>query len=185
MTTEPPPRYCEAGQPTRPVENLGSRSTGQENLEYEGDRTKETLVSDDVKITRLKSIELFKDADKKALQHLASAADEIEVKAGTVLITEGHVHHEGYIIAEGTVCVIVGGEEVAEIAAGELVGELALFGHNVVASATVKAKTNVRVFVLPYNRFDEILEGNPSLTKAILRQLAGRLQAMDVLYKEH
>lgn len=143
-----------------------------------------SLHRHDAKIDRLKSIPLFSNADKKALEHLASAADEVTVKAGTALISEGHRHNEGYLIVRGSVTVEVGGNEVAEVPAGELIGELALFGANPVASATVKAATEADLLVIPYNRFDEILDDNPSLTKAIAQQLASRLQKMDQLYEE-
>jgi CRP-like cAMP-binding protein len=138
----------------------------------------------DAKIDRLKSIPLFRNADKKALEHLASAADEITVPAGTALITEDHRHTEGYLIVEGTVTVEVGGNKVADVPAGELIGELALFGDSPVASATVKTATETSVLVIPYNRFDQILDDNPALTKAIAKQLAVRLQKMDQLYEE-
>lgn len=138
----------------------------------------------DAKMDRLQSIELFKNADKQALEHLASAADEITIVAGKALITEGHRHNEGYVIVSGSVEVTVGGKVVAEVPAGELIGELALLSHNVLASATVTAKTETSLLVIPYNRFDEILDDNPSLTKAIAKQLAVRLQHMDQLYEQ-
>lgn len=143
-----------------------------------------SLHRPDAKIERLKSIPLFSHADKKALEHLASAADEVTVAAGTALITEDHRHNEGYVIVDGSVSVEVGGNKVAEVPAGELIGELALFGDDPVASATVKAVTETSLLVIPYNRFDQILDDNPSLTKAIAKQLASRLQKMDQLYEE-
>lgn len=138
----------------------------------------------DAKIERLKKIELFKSADKQALEHLAAAADEVTIGAGKVLTVEGHRHNEGYVIVSGSVEVAVGGKVVAEVPAGELIGELALLTQSTVASATVTAKIETSVLVIPYNRFDEILDDNPSLTKAIAKQLANRLQKMDALYEE-
>ncbi len=140
------------------------------------------LHRDDRKTERLQAIDLFSEADKKALSHLASAADELHLKPGSVLISEGHIHTGGYVIAEGTVSVLIDDEEVAEIPEGQVVGELGLFGGDPKASATVVAKTEAVVFVIPYNRFDEILDDNPGLLKAITRQLAARLRAMDALY---
>lgn len=138
----------------------------------------------DAKIDRLRSIELFKNADKKALMHLASAADEVTLSTGTRLLTEGHLHNEGYVIVSGSVEVTVGGDVVAEIPAGELIGELALLTAKSVASATVTATSETSVLVIPYNRFDEILDDNPTLTKAIATQLANRLIKMDRLFEE-
>ena len=79
--------------------------------------------------------------------------------------------------------VLIDGDVVAEIGEGEVVGELALFTHNPVATATVVAKTDVVAYAIPYNRFDQILDENPQLTKAIAKQLASRLVSMDLLYR--
>ncbi len=138
----------------------------------------------DAKMDRLKAIPLFAHAETKALEHLASAADEVTVAAGTVLIKEGSRHHEGYVIISGSVRVDVGDQHVADVPAGELIGELALFGATALASATVSAATETELLVIPYNRFDQILDDNPLLTKAMAKQLANRLQKMDRLYEE-
>jgi len=138
----------------------------------------------DPKIDRIKGIAFFADADKEALDHLASAADEVTVAAGTVLTTEGGLLNEAYVIMSGSVEVLVGGEIVAEIPAGEMIGELSLLAHRPTSSATVRTKTESALLVIPHNRFDEILDDNPGFTKAIAKQLATRLQKMDELFEE-
>lgn len=136
------------------------------------------LRNQDAKANRLQGIELFKDADKKALEHLEQAADEVSVKTGTVIITQGQHHNEGYVLLSGSVTVEVDGEHVADIHAVEVFGEIGLFA-NTPASATVRARTDLNVLVIPYNRFDQILDDNPALTKAIAKKLAVRLHEMD------
>ncbi len=143
-----------------------------------------SLHHPNAKVERLKKIELFEHADRKALEHLASAADEAVLSPGQKLVAEGHRHNEGYVIVSGSVQVEIGGEVVAEVGAGGLIGELGLFGANVVASATVSAVTETSVLVIPYNRFDTILDENPSFTKSIAKQLSIRLQKMDDLYED-
>jgi len=140
------------------------------------------LLHHDAKVDRLAAIPLFAGASQTALKHLATAADEASVPAGSTLIHQGHDHHEGYLIMSGVVEVIVDGEKVAEIGEGELVGELGLFGQRP-ASATVKALTPVDTLIIPYNRFDQILDDNPTLTKAVAIKLAARLHHMDLLHR--
>lgn len=142
------------------------------------------LRNQDAKANRLHAIDLFKDADKTAIEHLEQAADEAAVKAGTVIITQGNRHNEGYILLEGTVAVEVDGEHVADIEAVEVFGEIGLFS-NTPASATVKATTDLRVLIIPHNRFDQILDDNPTLTKAIAKKLALRLHEMDAQHGQH
>jgi CRP-like cAMP-binding protein len=134
----------------------------------------------DAKIERLRSVPLFADADKNALKHLASAADEITVPEGQAVIVEGHRHQDGFLILSGTAAVFIGGEKIAEVGEGAMVGELSLFGFGP-ASATVRATSELSVLSIPANRFDQLLDDNPALTKSIARQLAGRLHAADEL----
>ncbi len=132
---------------------------------------------DDPKIDRLSRVELFKGADKAALRHLATAVDEVTVAAGSNLIHQGHHHNEAFVITRGTVDVIVDGSIVAQLGEGQMVGELGLFSVEP-ASATVTAIEETDLIVIPYNRFDSVLDDNPSMSKQIARQLAARLRAM-------
>lgn len=132
----------------------------------------------DQKEERLRGLALFKDGDRKAIAHLAALADEAKVEAGQTLITEGHQHHEVYVIESGTASVLIDGNEVAEIPAGEMVGEVGFFARQP-ASATVRAKTDMMVLVIPYNGFESTLEENPAMVRAVLNELAERLYATD------
>ena len=142
-------------------------------------------LHNDAKIDRLKEVPLFSQATKDGLQHLASAADEITVSAGQKFITQGSLTHEAYVILSGSVAVAIDGESIATIPAGEIVGELGLFGHHH-ASATVSAVDAVELLSIPYNRFDQIMDDNPAMVKAMAKELAGRLYRMDArLSDEH
>jgi CRP-like cAMP-binding protein len=132
----------------------------------------------DPKEARLLAVPLFAKADHAALRHLASAADEVSIEAGHTLIEQGHQNHEIYVIEEGMATVEIDGTEIAEITAGEFVGELGFFVQGP-ATATVRAKTAAELLVIPYNRFDQILDDNPSLVRAIAAELAARLHATD------
>ena len=132
----------------------------------------------DAKEIRLQGLPLFKNANKKAISHLASAADEATVPAGRTLIVQGHMSNEMYVIESGTASVLIDGKEVAEIPAGEMFGELGFFVTGP-ATATVDAKTEMTVLVIPHNRFDVILNENPDLVREIASELAERLHATD------
>lgn len=132
----------------------------------------------DAKKDRLRALDLFKKADNDAIEHLASAADEVSVKAGQVMIQQGRAHNELYIIESGSASVEVDGNAVATIPAGEMFGELGFFVGEP-ASATVKAESEMAVLIIPYNRFGQILDDNPRLVRELAADLAGRLYAMD------
>lgn len=132
----------------------------------------------DEKQQRLAGLAMFKGADAKALRHLAGAADEVTVEAGDTLIREGTANQELYIFETGGAKVEIDGKHVADIPAGELIGELGYFVRTP-PSATVTAVEESVVLVIPYNRFAEILDDNPQLVRAIAVDLAERLHAMD------
>lgn len=132
----------------------------------------------DPKVARIQRLPLFREASRKALGHLASAVDEVSVGPGYTLISQGHNHGEGFVVEEGTAEVVVDGTVVAEIPAGEMIGELGMFSRGP-ASATVRAKTEMVLLVIPYNRVDQILDENPAMVRAVATELADRLRAMD------
>jgi len=137
-----------------------------------------SFLHHDAKVDRIGSLPLFKNAERKALEHIAEASDEVQIPAGKVLIREGTFHSEGYIIEKGSLSVSVGGKDVATIPAGQMVGEVGLFGHGP-ASATVTTAEDVVALVIPNSRFDQMLDEVPGLAKCLAIRLAERLHEMD------
>ena len=135
-------------------------------------------MSADSKEDRLKKLALFREADRDAIENLASAADEVSVEPGRVLIQQGTRHNELYVLTSGSAVVEVDGEQVATIPAGEMVGELSFFISKA-ASATVRTDSQSDVLVIPYNRLDQILDDNPALVRHIAAELADRLYETD------
>ncbi len=135
-------------------------------------------MSSDKKEDRLKKLALFREADDHAIENLASAADEVTVESGRVLIEQGSRHNELYVLTSGSAVVEVDGEKVADIPAGEMVGELSFFISKA-ASATVRTDSEANVLVIPYNRLDQILDDNPSLVRHMAAELADRLYETD------
>lgn len=135
------------------------------------------MVSD-AKAERLRNLPLFKGAGDEAIQHLASGADEVTVEAGHTLISQGRHHQEMFVLESGEAVVEIDDIQVAKVAAGEFVGELGYF-TKAPASATVRTVAECRLLVIPYNRFAQILDDNPRMVRAIVVELAERLQAAD------
>jgi len=136
------------------------------------------MAASNPKVDRMRTVKFFADASDKAMETLSRAADEVSVDAGKVLITEGLFHQEAYVIESGEAEVLVGDDIVATIGEGEMVGEVSFFCRGT-ATATVRAKTQMNIIAIPYNRIDAVLEENPKMLRAIAEELAGRLRDMD------
>ncbi len=139
-------------------------------------------MATDPKMDRLAAIPLFSRADRKALEHLAAAAEEIDVPSGHVLIREGRTHSELFILSSGAASVTIDGNEVAALQPGSVFGELAMF-ERVPATATVTTTEASTLTLIPYNRTDQILDENPAFVRGIAGQLAARLRATDELLR--
>ncbi len=104
----------------------------------------------------LRSIALFESLPADARRTIAQHAEELDVPAGNELARQGAFAYEFFVIEDGTASVEVGGSQVAELGAGEFVGELELLGDGT-ATATVTTVTDAVVWVSTSAEFDGVL----------------------------
>jgi CRP-like cAMP-binding protein len=101
------------------------------------------------------------------LRRLQELSTPITVPAGTVLLREGTVGREALLVACGQLLVERGGEPVAVVEPGGVVGEQAvLLGGP--RNATVRAATDVEVLAMNPQEFNMVLEDCPTLARGIL-----------------
>lgn len=132
------------------------------------------LFSQDKKVESLKRAPLFEDLTRKELVQLARLSDDVEIPADRVLFKEGELGREFFVLVEGEVDVVRKGKRVATLGAGDFVGEISLV-EPTPRTATVKAKTPLRCFVLAPKDFQQMLDENPSVERKVLRALARRV----------
>ena len=133
-------------------------------------------VSASGKIDLLKRVPLFGQCSKKDLQNIAQIADELDFRAGKVLIEEGERGREFFVIVEGEVEVRRKGRKVATLGPGDFVGEMALLSKSP-RTATVTAVTALDVLVISDRAFLDLLNRMPDLWLKIARALAERAAA--------
>jgi Cyclic nucleotide-binding domain len=81
------------------------------------------------------------------------------LKEDETLVEQGEAGSDLYLILDGVLVVEAGGEGVAEVGPGAIVGEKALFEEGGTRTATLRARTPARVAVLPADAIDrEALE---------------------------
>ncbi len=132
------------------------------------------LFSQDTKVEALKRAPLFEGLSKKELTQLARVSEDMEIPEGTTLTKEGEIGHEFFVIVDGETQVKRKGRSLGTRGAGDFVGEIALL-EQVPRTATVTAKTPLRVFVLTSTDFHHLLEENPKVERKVLRTLAKRV----------
>ncbi len=132
------------------------------------------LFSQDTKVEALKRAPLFEGLSRKELTQLARVSEDMEIPQGATLTREGEFGHEFFVIVEGETQVKRKGRSLGNRQAGDFIGEIALL-EQVPRTATVTAKTPLRVFVLTSKDFHHLLEENPKVERKVLRTLAKRV----------
>jgi CRP/FNR family cyclic AMP-dependent transcriptional regulator len=132
------------------------------------------LVSQNTKVEALKRAPLFEGLSRKELRELAKGVEDLEVEAATVLCREGRRGSEFFVIVEGEVEITRDGKRLASLGPGDFFGEISIL-ENVPRTATVTARTPLRVFVLTRQYFKGLLLRNPAVEGKVLRSLAKRV----------
>ena len=136
-------------------------------------------VSRKRKTDLLRTIPLFSECSRRELEAVAAVADELSLPAGRVLIEQGAVGRELFVLIDGEVAVTQNGKTVAVRRGGDFIGELALVTHRR-RSATATATTDVRTLVVDGRVFDRLMRDVPTIAPKVLRAVGERLPADDL-----
>ena len=128
----------------------------------------------DVKIQALKRAPLFEDLSRKELLEVAKLSDEVRIPAGRVLAKQGEIGHEFFVVVDGEAEFTRNGRKLPIPKPVHFFGEISLI-ENTERLATVKAKTDMDIFVLGEREFRSLLDSNPRIERKVLKALARRL----------
>jgi CRP/FNR family transcriptional regulator, cyclic AMP receptor protein len=123
---------------------------------------------------RLETIPLFAELPRRDREQVARWADEIDVPAGHHLLDEGRFPHEFFVIEEGTVEVIKGGQHLADLGPGDFFGEIAIVEHER-RTASVVSTTPLRAIVMSPREFDLMQNEMPSVAAKVHQAIRERL----------
>jgi CRP-like cAMP-binding protein len=135
------------------------------------------LFPHDTKADALGVTPLFKDLSKHELVELAKATEDLEVKEGKVLMREGDLGREFFVLVDGDVSVTKDGKEIRRLGPGDFFGEIALVYENARRTATVTAASPLRFFVLTRQSFRSLLEHQPQIEDKVMAALEERLRS--------
>jgi CRP/FNR family transcriptional regulator, cyclic AMP receptor protein len=128
----------------------------------------------DSKVELLKKVPLFARLNKKALQDVAHIADEIDLRSGKEMASEGDRGREFFVLLEGEAEVRKGDRRINTMKKGDFFGEIALV-TKMPRTASVIATTDVRVLVITDRDFDALLKRSPEIGRGVAEALAERV----------
>jgi CRP-like cAMP-binding protein len=142
------------------------------------------MAGRDNHLDKLADVPLFSACSRKDLQKIAKASDEVDVKAGRVLVDQGKTGHEFFLILDGNASVRRNNRKVASLGGGDYFGELALLAREP-RDAAVTADTDMKLLILGQREFTGLLDSIPGLAAKILGIMARRLRQADLKNVTH
>ena len=126
----------------------------------------------------LSKLEFFEGFTEDELKQVLAMADNVSAEAGAVLMEQGDVGQEAFVICSGQAGVFVNGHRVAAIGPGSAVGEMALLDRHP-RSATVKALTDLELLSFHSDKFQKLLETMPKAASRVMAQLNEKLRVQN------
>jgi CRP/FNR family transcriptional regulator, cyclic AMP receptor protein len=135
-------------------------------------------VPPDKKIQHLADTWLFSGCSQKELRQISQACDQVEVKAGKELISQGTLGREMFVVSSGEATVKRNGRKIATVGTGGYFGELSLLS-SLPRNSTIVAETDMSLLVLGAREFGALLDEVPTIAHKLLATMAKRLSEQD------
>ncbi|HSP02692.1 MAG TPA: cyclic nucleotide-binding domain-containing protein [Acidimicrobiales bacterium] len=124
----------------------------------------------------LSTISFFSGFDRDALDKIAAMGEAVEAERGAVIMEQGEVGREAFVVVDGEVQIIVNGHVVGTAGRGSVLGEMALLDLRP-RSATLVALTDVELISYASKQFRKILDEMPADARAALNERDERFRA--------
>ena len=129
------------------------------------------------RVAVLQRVGLLRGVPGHKLIAVARLLEEVRVQPGAMIIERGAVEDWLFIVADGSVRVHVEARTLVESGPGAVVGELAVLAP-APRSASVTAIEPTLLLRLRRGPFEELLDDQPAIARAVISTLAQQLQAV-------
>jgi CRP-like cAMP-binding protein len=119
----------------------------------------------------------FAACTEEQLVEMTRVAERLHIQAGEVILREGRLGRELFVILDGTATVTRNGRVVNILQTGDYFGELAAI-EAVPRSATVHASTDLDVLIVGPREFEAMME-IPGFRNALLSGMSRRIREAD------
>jgi len=132
----------------------------------------------DSKLDLLRSIPLFSELGGRELDRIEQLSDEVDLPAGRILMRQGDLGSEMYVLAEGAAKVERDGHLLSTMAPGAFIGDISLLSEGV-RTATVTLTAPSRLLVVGHREFHELMDEMPSVRAGVLSSVAQKLRRLE------
>lgn len=132
----------------------------------------------DQKLQLLKTVPLFAELDDRAIGVVGQLAEDVDVKAGHVLMRQGDAGDAFYILVDGSARIERDGKLLKTVGPGAYFGELALLDHGA-RTATVITDAPSRLIVLGHREFESLLDRHDDIRGEIWACVGRRIRTLE------
>lgn len=126
----------------------------------------------------LRTIPLFRELDGSDLEQVAKMSFGVMRQPGEVIIQEGDVGTEMFLLVDGTARVERNGQVIGEVGRNSVIGEMALIDTHR-RSASIIAETECELLAVPYDKFWTFVDHVPSVQRKLLVTLSRRIRELE------
>lgn len=135
-------------------------------------------LSRDPKVDLIAGLSLFEGLSRRRLREAAAVFDVVDLASGAELTGQGKLGNEFFVVVEGVASVERDAEVIGAVGPGEIVGELAVL-DTPLRTATVVARTPMRVLVAERRQLAPLLGRTPRLAQRVAEIRQARMAALD------
>jgi phosphoserine phosphatase RsbU/P len=130
----------------------------------------------------LRNVPFLSELPEGVINTLASSMTVVNVETGEILCRENEPGDSLYIVIDGNVEILLGIETqdekiITTIGPGEFIGEMSLMLPGGLRTASMRAATPARLWMMTRTDFDALLQRQPTLAYSMVRTLSKRLDS--------
>jgi CRP/FNR family transcriptional regulator, cyclic AMP receptor protein len=129
-------------------------------------------------IAKLDGLQLFDGLSAQQREIVANYAVEVDVPEGKVLVRDGALAWDFYVIEEGSADVRRGQKILATLGAGDFFGEMGAMASDRRRTASVVATSPMKAIRLTTHQLRRIADESPDITERLRTAIADRGQRL-------
>jgi len=126
----------------------------------------------------LRGVPIFQGLSRSDLRRVVEAGRELEFPAGRMIVQEGAIASDFYLILSGWATVSRGLRSIRRLETGDYFGEISVLDGGP-RSATIMAETRLLTFRLSRTAFLRLLREHRSIAAKLLQSMAARLRTAE------
>lgn len=136
------------------------------------------MADKDPKLEMLRRVPLFAHCRGASLDLIGRLADEVDVPDGRVLMRQGDLAQEFFLIVDGRVRIDRDGATINTLGPGDFLGEVALLGEGH-RTATAVTEGPARLLVITHRGFHSLLDSSAEIRAAVMGAIAARIRGLE------